>query len=104
MARLVGFIGNRPDLGARVIELEAPSRAVRRAPGVTPGWGVGFYQGGEILLKRRPIFAYEIDGVRHDTGNKRGVLKAMVYFALKRPELAEPFKAYLAKMGTPVGK
>lgn len=55
MARLVGFIGNRPDLGARVIELEGRALSVRRRPDVTPGWGVGFYQGGEILLKRRPI-------------------------------------------------
>jgi len=55
MARLVGFISNRPDLGARVIELEGRALSVRRKPGVTPGWGVGFYQGGEILLKRRPI-------------------------------------------------
>lgn len=55
MARLVGFIGNRPDLGARVIELEGRAFSVRIRPGVTPGWGVGFYQGGEILLKRRPI-------------------------------------------------
>lgn len=55
MARLVGFIGNRPDLGARAIELEGRTLAVRRKPGVVPGWGVGFYQGGEILLKRRPI-------------------------------------------------
>lgn len=55
MARLVGFIGNRPDLGARVIELEGRALDVRRKPGVTPGWGVGFYQGGEILLKRRPL-------------------------------------------------
>jgi predicted glutamine amidotransferase len=55
MARLVGFIGNRPDLGARVIELEGRALDVRSKPGVTPGWGVGFYQGGEILLKRRPI-------------------------------------------------
>src|SRR5262245_31819447 len=55
MARLVGFIGNRPDLGARAIELEGRSLNVRRKQGVTPGWGVGFYQGGEILLKRRPI-------------------------------------------------
>ena len=55
MARLVGFIGNRPDLGARMIELEGHSLNVRRQPGITPGWGVGFYQGGEILLKRRPI-------------------------------------------------
>lgn len=55
MARLVGFIGNRPDLGARVLELEARTLQARRTPGVIPGWGVGFYQGGEFLLKRRPI-------------------------------------------------
>jgi predicted glutamine amidotransferase len=55
MARLVGFIGNRPDLGSRVIELESKSLTVKRPAGVTAGWGVGFYQGGEILLKRRPI-------------------------------------------------
>ena len=47
------------------------------------------------LLKKRPIYACEIKGTRHDTGNKLGYLKAMVYFALKRPELAEDFKAYL---------
>ena len=41
------------------------------------------------LLKSRPIYAYEVDGVRHDTGNKLGFLKASVYFALKRPELAK---------------
>jgi glutamine amidotransferase len=55
MARLLGFIGNRPDLGAKIVELEAPAFAVRAKAGVTPGWGVGFWQGGEILLKRRPI-------------------------------------------------
>lgn len=55
MARLVGFIGNRPDLGARVIDLEGRALDVRRRAGVTPGWGVGFHQAGEILLKRRPI-------------------------------------------------
>jgi predicted glutamine amidotransferase len=55
MARLVGFIGNRPDLGARLIELEGRALNVQRKPDVTPGWGVGFYQAGEILLKRRPI-------------------------------------------------
>src|SRR4051812_31979533 len=55
MARLVGFIGNRPDLGARVLDLEGRTLRVRCKSGVTPGWGVGFYQGGEILLKRRPI-------------------------------------------------
>jgi UTP--glucose-1-phosphate uridylyltransferase len=47
------------------------------------------------LAKTRPLYALEIDGVRHDTGNKLGFLKASVYFALKRPELAEPFREYL---------
>ena len=50
------------------------------------------------LLKKRPIYAYEIKGVRHDAGNKLGYLKAMVYFALKRPELAEEFKEYLRSL------
>jgi UTP--glucose-1-phosphate uridylyltransferase len=51
------------------------------------------------LLKRRPLYAYEIQGVRHDTGNKLGYLKAVVYFALRRPDLAEQFSAYLASLG-----
>jgi UTP--glucose-1-phosphate uridylyltransferase len=47
------------------------------------------------LLKTRKIFAYEIDGNRHDTGNKLGYLQACVYFALRRADLCEPFRAYL---------
>ena len=54
------------------------------------------------LLKTRPIFACEIKGVRHDTGNKLGFLKAVVYFALKRPDLAEQFSTYLLSLGLPV--
>ncbi len=58
------------------------------------------------LLKSRPIYACEVNGVRHDTGNKIGFLKAVVYFALKRPDLAEPFAAYLGSLDlpTPAGK
>ena len=63
-------------------------------------------RGGEIqltnglrrLLKSRPIYTCEIRGVRHDTGNKLGYLKAMVYFALRRPDLAEPFREYLESL------
>ena len=47
------------------------------------------------LLKKRPIYGCRIDGVRHDTGNKLGFLKAVVYFALRRPDLADPFREYL---------
>jgi UTP--glucose-1-phosphate uridylyltransferase len=47
------------------------------------------------LLAKRPIYACEVTGVRHDTGNKLGFLKAVVYFALRRPDLAGPFREYL---------
>ena len=47
------------------------------------------------LLKSRPIYGCRIEGARHDTGNKLGFLKAVVYFALRRPDLGEPFRQYL---------
>jgi len=53
------------------------------------------------LLRERPLYACEIEGVRHDTGNKLGFLKAVVYFALKRPDLAEAFKRYLDELRLP---
>jgi UTP--glucose-1-phosphate uridylyltransferase len=55
------------------------------------------------LARSRPIYACEVKGVRHDTGNKLGFLKAVVYFALRRPDLAEAFGAYLATIGQKVG-
>ena len=58
------------------------------------------------LVKLRPIYGCEVKGVRHDTGNKLGFLKAVVYFALRRPDLADKFSAYLAALDlkAPVGK
>jgi UTP--glucose-1-phosphate uridylyltransferase len=47
------------------------------------------------LLKDRPIYGCRVDGVRHDTGNKLGFLKAVVYFALRRPDLGQQFSEYL---------
>ena len=55
------------------------------------------------LLKDRPIYACEVVGVRHDTGNKLGFLKALVYFAMRRPELAEPFRRYLESLDLKIG-
>jgi UTP--glucose-1-phosphate uridylyltransferase len=50
------------------------------------------------LLKGRPVYGCRIDGVRHDTGNKLGFLKAVVYFALRRPDIAEKFSDYLRQI------
>jgi UTP--glucose-1-phosphate uridylyltransferase len=58
------------------------------------------------LLKDRPVYGCRVDGVRHDTGNKLGFLKAVVYFALRRPDISEKFADYLRTidlehLGTP---
>ena len=52
---MFGFIGNRSDLGARVLKSNADVLRVRREPDEPLGWGIGFYQAGEVLLRRRPI-------------------------------------------------
>jgi predicted glutamine amidotransferase len=54
MARLFGLIGNRADLAGRVLGFEADALRVR-SRGQQLGWGVGFYQSGEVLMRRRPI-------------------------------------------------
>jgi UTP--glucose-1-phosphate uridylyltransferase len=55
------------------------------------------------LLKTRPLYACEIDGVRHDAGNKLGFLKATAYFAMRRPEFADAFRRYLETLDKPIG-
>jgi len=63
-------------------------------------------RGGEIqltdglrsLLRRRRIYAYRFSGKRYDTGDKLGFLKATVEFALRRPDLGAPFRAYLKSL------
>jgi len=63
-------------------------------------------KGGEIqltdalieLAHKEPMYAYDFEGIRYDTGDKFGFLKATVEFALKHPEVQEQFKDYLKSM------
>jgi UTP--glucose-1-phosphate uridylyltransferase len=48
-----------------------------------------------LLLKRENLYAHRIEGKRHDIGNKLDFLKTTVEFALKRPEFADKFRAFL---------
>lgn len=57
MARLFGFIGNRPELGTKVLERYAKELSVNPDPPEALGWGLGFYQFGEVLLRRRHLEA-----------------------------------------------
>lgn len=60
-------------------------------------------KGGEIqltdalhsLLKEQGIYAYNFEGVRYDTGDKLGFLKATVEYALRHNQVKDDFKAYL---------
>ncbi|MBS4096571.1 MAG: UTP--glucose-1-phosphate uridylyltransferase GalU [Sulfuricella sp.] len=59
--------------------------------------------GGEIqltdgiasLLQKEQVLAYRFNGTRYDCGSKLGYLKATIEFALRHPEVAEDFRAYL---------
>jgi glutamine amidotransferase len=71
MARLFGLIGNRADLAGRVLASEADALRVR-ARGQPLGWGVGFYQSGEVLMRRRPIDDHEEIDLAKQCADVRG--------------------------------
>jgi UTP--glucose-1-phosphate uridylyltransferase len=49
-------------------------------------------------MEDQPIYAYEVQGLRHDCGDKLGFLKATVEFGLKNMEFGSEFKQYLQKL------
>ncbi len=54
MGSLIGYMANRAD---RLLDALQQERAALTLPGSgeTTGWGIGFYQGGEVLHKKRPL-------------------------------------------------
>ncbi len=67
--------------------------------------------GGEIqltdgiarLLTEERVLAYAFEGRRYDCGSKLGYLEATVDFALKHPDLAEGFAAFLRERSKTLG-
>lgn len=52
----------------------------------------------QILLKQQAMYAYEFEGVRYDTGTPLGWLKAVVAFALRRPDIGQELREYLRQL------
>ena len=50
------------------------------------------------LLATEKVYGYSFEGVRHDAGDKFGMLKATVEFALKRDDLGPQFRGYLKSL------
>ncbi|MDD3528721.1 MAG: UTP--glucose-1-phosphate uridylyltransferase GalU [Gallionellaceae bacterium] len=49
----------------------------------------------QSLLKEQQVLAYAFEGTRYDCGSKLGYLQATVEYAMKHPEVADEFSAYL---------
>jgi UTP--glucose-1-phosphate uridylyltransferase len=81
-------------IGRYVLTPDIFDMLTEEAGAVTSG-EIQLTNGLRRLLAKRPVYACEVNGIRHDTGNKLGFLKAVVYFALQRPGLAGPFRDYL---------
>ncbi len=47
------------------------------------------------LLQHEKVYGYSFDGLRFDAGDKLGMLKATVEFALNHTELGAAFREYL---------
>lgn len=116
-----GIVGGRP-ISDRILELDTlvEKPAINEAPSNLAIAGryvltadifdaleqTEFGKNGELqltdalllLLKRQNIYAHLIEGKRHDIGNKLDFLKTTVEFALKRPEFAGPFRAFLKEI------
>ncbi len=52
----------------------------------------------QLLLKQQKLYAYELDGVRYDTGTPLGWLEATVALALKRDDISPELREYLRKL------
>lgn len=52
----------------------------------------------QLLLKQQAIYAYELEGVRYDTGTPLGWLKATISFALKREDISTELREYLRQL------
>ncbi len=56
------------------------------------------------LAKHHPMYAHEVQGQRHDAGDKLGFLIATVEFALKNPSLGPAFRNYLRQRVRPAAR
>ena len=67
---------------------------------ITPGAGgeLQLTDGIKGLLKTEKVYGYSFEGTRHDAGDKLGMLKATVDFALKRKDLGPAFREYLKSL------
>lgn len=80
-------------VGRYILTPEIFGMLEKTAPG--KGGEIQLTDGLRLLLEKQPIYAYQFEGIRYDTGTPLGFLKASVEFALRRPDIGHNFKEYL---------
>ncbi len=48
-----------------------------------------------MLQEGRPLYGYELEGIRHDCGDKFGFVRATIALGLKHPEIGDKLRQYL---------
>ena len=67
---------------------------------IQPGAGgeLQLTDGIKALLGEEKVYGFSFEGIRHDAGDKQGMLQAMVHFALEREDLGPKFREYLKSL------
>ena len=68
--------------------------ALKVAP-LGPGNELYLTEALDIIAQGTGVYAYEFEGIRYDTGDKLGYMKAVTEYALRHPELKDSYMAYL---------
>jgi len=83
-------------VGRYILTPEIFGMLEKTAPG--KGGEIQLTDGLRLLLEKQPIYAYQFEGIRYDTGMPLGFLKASVEFALNRPDIGAKFREYLRQL------
>ena len=83
-------------VGRYILTPEIFGMLEKTAPG--KGGEIQLTDGLKLLLEKQPIYAYQFEGIRYDTGMPLGFLKASVEFALNRPDIGAKFREYLRQL------
>ncbi|MDY6893528.1 MAG: UTP--glucose-1-phosphate uridylyltransferase GalU [Chloroflexota bacterium] len=65
------------------------------------GGEIQLTDGLQLLLEQQSIYAYQFQGIRHDTGTPLGLLKASVELALRHSDFKDEFIDYLRQLTLP---
>jgi UTP--glucose-1-phosphate uridylyltransferase len=67
---------------------------------VSPGVGneIQLTDAMQMMLKEHEMYGVQFDGLRHDIGNKLDFLKTNVWYGLKREDLADDLRKWLADL------